>query len=179
MSDDNSNNQNYSEQAAAFQKIWTDSMSKMAQAAFTFTPDSAPDETIRQIRSGIFQALGRSWEEFMRSPQFLDGMKQWMDNAINYRKMTNDFLAKARQEMQQPSRDDLDSVLLAVRHLETRILDRVEELADSVDALQQRLAAAEGGAPKAKAKAKAPKPKAGGGAAAASKRKPKGKSGRG
>jgi hypothetical protein len=165
------NRDQFSEQAAAFQKVWTDSMSKMAQAAFTFTPENAPDETIRQIRSGIFQALSHSWEEFMRSPQFLEGMKQWMDSAMNFRKMTNDFLAKARQEMQEPSRDDLDGVLVALRHLETRILDRMEELAAGVEEMKERLAAVEGDkrpAPSAsKAAASAPK-------SASGKKPPKG-----
>src|SRR5262245_3038934 len=70
------------EQAAAFQKIWMESMSKLMQTAFTMTPNSPPPEVLRQIRGGIFQALAQSWEEFMRSPQFLEGMKQWMDSAI-------------------------------------------------------------------------------------------------
>src|SRR5882672_3239504 len=108
------------EQAAAFQKIWMESMSKMMQTAFTVSPNSPPPEVLRQIRSGIFQALAQSWEEFMRSPQFLEGMKHWMESAINFRKMTNDFMAKVRNEMQAPSRDDIDTILLSIRHMEKR-----------------------------------------------------------
>src|SRR5438034_13607 len=106
------------DQASAFQKIWTDSMSKMMQSAFTCGPNSPPPEILREIRSGIFQALAQSWEEFMRSPQFVEGMKQWMDSAINFRKMSNDFMAKVRNEMQAPSREDMDSIMLSVRHME-------------------------------------------------------------
>lgn len=126
-------------QAAAFQKIWMESMSKLMQTAFAFGPDSAPPEALRQIRNGIFQALAGSWEEFMRSPQFLDGMKQWMENAVTFRKMTNDFLAKARNEMQAPSREDIDTIMLAVRHLEKRLLDRVEDLSAQVHDLSEWL----------------------------------------
>jgi len=86
-----------SDQIAAFQKIWTESMSKMMQTAFTVGPNSPPPEILRQMRSGIFQALGQSWEEFMRSPEFLDGMKQWMENAIAFRKMSNDFMANMQR----------------------------------------------------------------------------------
>ena len=73
------------EQAAAFQKIWTQSMSKLMQTAFTFGGDSAPPEVMQQIRSGIFQALAEAWHEFMRSPQFLEGMRQWMENTVTFR----------------------------------------------------------------------------------------------
>jgi hypothetical protein len=144
-------------EAAAFQKIWMETMSKMMQAAFTFTPNSPPPEVIRQIRGGIFQALAQSWEEFIRSPQFLEGMKQWMDNAIAFRKMTNDFMGKVRNEMQSPSRADIDTVMLTVRHMEKRLLDRMEELSSQVNELNERARNARGGrraAPRAGARRK-------------------------
>jgi hypothetical protein len=137
------------EQFAAFQKIWTDSFSRMAQAACTFTPESAPPDVLKQIRQSIFQALSHSWDEFLRSPQFLEGMKQWMDQAVTFRKMSNDFLNKARHDTQQTSREDVDAIMLTVRHLETRILDRVEQLAKEVSALNARLDSVSGKSPKA------------------------------
>jgi hypothetical protein len=120
------------EQAAAFQKIWMESASKVMQAAFTMGPNSPPPEILRQIRSGIFQALANSWEEFMRSPQFLDGMKQWTENAISFRKLSNDFMAKVRNELQAPSRDDMDSIMLTIRHVEKRLLDRIDDLSAQI-----------------------------------------------
>src|SRR5215471_3049260 len=128
------------EQAAAFQKIWMDSISKTMQTLFTFNPEAMPPEIGRQIRSSIFQALAKSWDEFMRSPQFLEGMKQWMDQAVAFRKLSNDFMAKVRNEMQMPSRDDIDSVMLAVRHMEKRLLDRIDHLAERLGALNGHLA---------------------------------------
>jgi hypothetical protein len=124
-----------SEQAAAFQKMWVDSMTRLMQTAFSSSPTPPPPEILGQIRAGMFQALAHSWEEFMRSPQFLDGMKQWMENAINFRKLTNDFMAKVRNEIQAPSRDDIDTIMLTVRHMEKRLLDRVDQLAQQVGAL--------------------------------------------
>jgi hypothetical protein len=135
----NENSGNTAEQSAAFQKIWAESISKMMQAAFTFKPDAAPPELMREIRSGIFEALARSWEEFMRSPQFTDSMRQWMENAVAFRRMTNEFLAKARNEAQAPSREDIDTIMLSVRHMEKRLLDRVEELSRQVSALNGHL----------------------------------------
>jgi hypothetical protein len=133
------------EQWAAFQKIWLDTLSKMAQAGFTFTPEAAPPQVLRNIRSGILQALARSWDEFLRSPQFLEGMKVWMDNAMGFRRMTNDFLTKARHEMQNTAREDIDSVMLVVRHMETRILDRLEDLSTQISDLNRRVGELTGG----------------------------------
>jgi hypothetical protein len=91
-----------------------ESMSKLMQTAFSLSPE-APPEVMREIRSGIPQALAKSWEDFMRSPQFLEGMNQWMDQAISFRKMSNDFMANVRHEMQGTSRQDVDTIMLAVR----------------------------------------------------------------
>ena len=127
------------EQAAAFQKMWMDSTSKIMQAAFTITPNSPPPEVLRQIRGGIFQALASSWDEFMRSPQFLEGMKQWMETAINFRKLSNDFMSKVRNEMQAPSRDDVDTIMVNIHHIEKRMLDRLDDLSEQVKQLNGRL----------------------------------------
>jgi hypothetical protein len=127
------------EQAMAFQKIWMESFAKTMQAAFASTPNPPPPEVLRQIRSGIFQALAQSWEEYMRSPQFLEGMKQWMEQAVAFRKMTNDFMASVRTELQSPSRGDIADLMLTMRHMEKRVLDRVEELSGRLNELNQRL----------------------------------------
>lgn len=136
-----SNNQfdTTAEQAAAFQKLWMDSIGKILQAALTVTPNSPPPEVVGQIRAGILQALAKSWEEFMRSPQFLEGMKQWMENAVAFRKLTNDFMGGVRSGLQAPSRGDVDSVMLSVQHMEKRLLDRIEELSAKVTSLDTRL----------------------------------------
>ena len=138
MNDEQDSASQTAEQWAAFQRIWGETFSKLMQAGLTFSPDSAPPEFMRQLRTGIFQALGQSWEQFLRSPQFMEGMKQHMDSAMAFRKLSNDFFAKVRHETQTTSRDDIDAVMLAVRHMETRVLDRVGELAAQLDEISKR-----------------------------------------
>jgi hypothetical protein len=117
---------------AAFQKKCLESFAKSFQAAFKFSPDSAPPEIMREVRAGIFQALTESWDQFMRSPQFLESLRQWMDNAVTFRTMTNQFLGRLRNEVQAPSRNDIDTVMLAVRHMEKRLLDRLDEVSAQI-----------------------------------------------
>lgn len=148
------------DQAGAFTKLWTDSLAKILQAATSFSPDAVPPEMLRQIRTGMFQALASSWDEFMRSPQFLEGMKQMMDQATAFRTLTSDFLTKARHEMQGTAREDVDSLMLALRHMENRILDKVTELAGRVETLQQWLDAAERGKPAPASRPPGRKPRA-------------------
>lgn len=125
--------ENFSEQTAAFQKIWTESFTKLMQAAAVLTPGSAPPELLREIRTGILTALAKSWDEFLRSPQFQESTKQWMDQAIAFRKTAHDLMGKVRKEMQAPSCDDIDAIMLSMRHMETRILDRLEALEGQIN----------------------------------------------
>ncbi len=136
--------ENTFEQAAAFQKMWMETFTKMAQTGFSFSPDSAPPEFLRQMRSGIFQALSKSWEHFMRSPQFLESMKSMMENAITFRKMSNDFLTQTRHTMQGTARADIDDLMLAIHHMETRLLNRVEEVSTRLSQLEQKFDGAPG-----------------------------------
>jgi flagellar capping protein FliD len=134
----NEQTENFSEQGAAFQKIWLESMSRLMQAAFTFSPNSTPPEVLREIRNGILRALGESWNEYMRSPQFQENMKQWMDNAMSFRQMTNEFMAKVHKETRTPTDEDIDAIQQNMRHLETRILDRLDALSKQVELMNHR-----------------------------------------
>ncbi len=123
------------EQVTAFQKMWMESIMQLTQTVFNNAPDSASPDMLRQMRSGIFQSMARSWDEFLRSPQFLEGMRQWMDGTTGLRKMRNEWMGRVRNELQAPSRDDIDTIMLSVRHMEQRLLARVEELSQRIDSL--------------------------------------------
>ena len=126
------------DQAAAFQKMWLETFNKMAQAGISFTPESAPPEFLRQMRSGIFSALSKSWEEFMRTPQFLEATKTMMENAITFRQMSADLLTQAQHSMQATARSDINDLMQAIHHLETRILDRIEDVSQRLEKLETK-----------------------------------------
>jgi len=125
------------DQVASFQKIWSDSLTKTMQAAFSGTSDKLPPEVLRQLRNGIFGDLTKSWDEFMRSPQFLEGTKHWMEATIAFRSLANEFMDRIHHELRSTSREDIDTIMLAMRHTEKRLLDRLEELSTQVNELQK------------------------------------------
>jgi hypothetical protein len=125
-------------------RVWTEFATKMMSAGLTLGPDKAPPEVSRQMRTLMFQAMSQQAEQFMRSPQFLDLMKQSMDAAINMRKQINDLLTQAHHAGQGVARQDVDALLRSVHHLETRVLDRLEDVATRLDQITRRLDALEG-----------------------------------
>ena len=107
----------------------------------------------------------------MRSPEFLDSWKKAMDSAIQFRHQMNQALGKMHHEFQGTSRQDIDQLMMALTHLERRVVDevdrstkRIDEIADRIGALEEKLSvleAGEGSAPKSKSKKESkPKPSA-------------------
>jgi hypothetical protein len=124
-----------------FSQFWMDMMSKMAPGAFTAprASTSASDETMRQFRQAFFDSWAVHCEQFMRSEQFLGLMKKSMDSALAFREQLNEFLTKTLHENQMPARSDTDSILLVLRSMEERVLERIEGLNQRVSSLESRL----------------------------------------
>ena len=118
--------ENYGGQTAAdpFTKFWTDMMSKMGSSGATPPFGVSQEEVSRQMRQACFDAWAKYCEDFMRSDAFLDAMKKSMDGALAFRQQVNDFLKKAVGDSPLASSDDTETIVLAVRSLEERVLDR-------------------------------------------------------
>lgn len=122
--------------ADSFTRMWSDMMSKMSSAGIGQAFGVSKEETAKQIQQAFFDAWAKACDEYMHSEQFLDLMKRSMDGAIAFREQLNKFLSTALQDGAMPTRDDTDSILHAVRTLEERVLDRLEELSQRVEALE-------------------------------------------
>ncbi|HOB76738.1 MAG TPA: hypothetical protein PKG54_19680 [Phycisphaerae bacterium] len=132
----------------AFTRMWTDFATRMMSAGMSFSPDSPPPEIARNMRGAMFQAMSRYAEEFMQSPQFLEAMKQSMDMGVQFRKMVNDFLGRVQFELQGVTRGDVDALVTRLKHMETRILDRLDDLAARLERLDEQLGPPAGTAPR-------------------------------
>lgn len=132
-------NPSWEDQASALMKIWAESWTKLAEGSFSFSSGAAPPEILRQIRSGFLQALARCWDEYLRSPEFAQRMKEMMDGALAVRKVGNELLSKTQRDLGVVNQEDLDAVLLSLRHLQNRVLERLDGISNQVAALNQRL----------------------------------------
>jgi hypothetical protein len=129
------------DQAELLSTLWLDMASKILSASLASTANgeaaNAP-ENARKIRSAMFQALSQHAEKTMRSPEFLQAMKQSMDAAIESRKQMDGLLTRARHETQGTARQDIDALLSSIQHLEKRLLDRIDQLSVRLDALEKK-----------------------------------------
>lgn len=131
------------DQAQALTKLWTDSIMELTGAAFSFSPGSPPPEMARQMRESFLSALGHSIDNYMRSEPFLQSMRQSIDMAMDFRKQFAQQMQTLHHSMGTPAVEDIQSVMLALRHFEERLVRRLDHLAARMDDIDDRLAAIE------------------------------------
>jgi hypothetical protein len=136
----NDNNTNKAfDQVTAFQKLWTDSFANMTSVWSQFSPSSPPPEQMREMRGGMLKVLAETWDEYMRTPLFMEMMTASLNGALDLKRMARDGMNRVHEQLESPSKEDIDGVLLAIRHAERRLLDRLEGLDDRVANLDQKI----------------------------------------
>ena len=128
------------EQAQQWTNLWMDFATKVASVGMAYRPDEqAPPEIAQHVRGATFAAMTQEADKFLRSEQFLGMIKQSLDASIGLRKQVNDLLTQVHHNVQGLARQDMDAMGVAVRHLETRVLSRIEEVCERLENLSERL----------------------------------------
>src|SRR5215469_16137178 len=127
------------DQAAAFQKLWMDSLTEMAGIWSQYSAGSPPIDEMRKMRGGMLKVLAETWDEYMRTPQFLEMMKASLNGALDLKRMAREGMNRVHEQFENPSKQDVDDVLLAIRHVERRLLERLEGIDDRVANLNERI----------------------------------------
>ena len=125
--------------AAAFSKMWMDFTSRVMTAGMSLNPATPPTENAEQARRSVLSAVSDYFEEVMRSPQFLEMMKQSMDNSMAVRQKMNEFLTAVRHDSQAPAREDIDTLMVTIRHMGDRVFDRLDAIEQRLDLISQRI----------------------------------------
>ena len=126
------------DQVADFQKLWLDSFANTASIWSQFSPSSPPSDELRKMRGGMLKVLAETWDEYMRTPQFMEMMKASLNGALDLKRMARDGINRVHEQFENPSKEDIDDLLLAVRHVERRLLDRLEGLDNRVANLDEK-----------------------------------------
>ncbi len=75
-------------------QLWWDFLSKSAAAGLSFPPGGAVPDGARSARAGLFQAWADGWQQFMRSPEFLEGMAKAQAAGLQARQQLLDLLGQ-------------------------------------------------------------------------------------
>lgn len=151
----------FTDSQTLFGKMWSDLSQNMMRAGMTHGPSTGSPDGAKQMRSAMLRAWSEYCDELMRSPEFLQTMKESMKTAVEFRKEMNQTLGRMRHELQGSSRQDVDQIMSFLTRLERRLEDdeersiaRTEQIVKRLETLETKLARR--GASTAAGKKKAP-----------------------
>ncbi len=141
MSDNNGNSG--FESAEAFSRMWMEMAGAMMNAAAPQPtgPTGVTPESVRQMRSVMFKAMSSYCDQFMRSKEFLEMMKQSLNNAVAFRQQLNEMMAQTQHNWQSAGQDDVDHLLVMLRRTEERLTGSLENVARTLENLDKRIGA--------------------------------------
>lgn len=128
--------------ANPFLNAWTDLLSHMgvggsgAAAPAGPAPASWSDEAMGQMQRAFLDAMAKHCDEYLRSPAYLNLMKQTMDNAMTFKQQVDRFLAEAHRAAHSPSTEDVDDVAATLRRIEDRLIGRLDALEGRIRGLE-------------------------------------------
>ena len=125
--------------ADVFSRVWSDFASQMMRSGMGMSPGKTTPEVAREARTAMFKAWNDYCDQFLRTPEFIEMMKQSLAGSIQARKQLNDSLGQIQHEVQGASRQDVDQLMLSLRHMERRLVDTMERMSDQLDRFQERL----------------------------------------
>jgi hypothetical protein len=151
MSDENSRGgedcQDAGRQGDTLLKAWNDLAAKLLTAGWSVPSMTPPPDLGRQLRANYLGAWTEFFDRWMRSPEFLDWMRQSLSGGIEARKQLNEFFSRLQNTFQAVSRQDFDQLMATVRGLEDRVIHDTQEILARLEEIQARLDAREGGSP--------------------------------
>ena len=127
----------------AFTRMWSQFAAKMMELGLSFAPQATPPEAAREVRSSLLRAWADYCDQFMRSEEFLNMLKQSLAGAIQARQQLNNFLGEMQHNFQGTSRQDADELMASLQRVERRLLDETQRIAARLDELSARLAKVE------------------------------------
>jgi len=127
------------DQMKQFGQLWLEMLSRSGSLFGQMKPGEPPPEAARQFRGAVFKSMADQADQFMRSETFLQAMKQSLDAALNFQKQYQTMLAEFRHSTEGVASTDIDAAMMLLRQMESRVLDRLENLDTRLRGIAERL----------------------------------------
>lgn len=85
-----------------------------------------------------FDAVSKSMDAYMRSPAFLQSMKQNMDLSIKAKRQADDFTAEVARNVNIPTASDISGLFERLHSVEEVILGRLGRIEERLTAIEQQ-----------------------------------------
>jgi hypothetical protein len=130
---------NFSSLLEPYREFWADYAERASAAARqVFQTATGADADPRTWQRRWLEAVRQSTDAYLRSPTFLQAMKQNMDMMIKAKLQADDFTKEFARNANLPTASDLTGLFERLRGLEDAILTRLTQIDHRLEAIESK-----------------------------------------
>jgi hypothetical protein len=122
-----------------YREFWAEYVQRASDTARQmFQSATGADADPRTWQRRWLEAVGQSVDAYLRSPAFLDAMKQNMDMMIKAKLQADDFTKEFARNANLPTASDVTGIFERLRSAEDAILARLAQMDRRLEAIEAR-----------------------------------------
>lgn len=143
MADVNQTNRAYDPIMKPFVDFWSDYMKQANEATREFLDDIDDQANIKSFQRRWFDAVSKSADAYMRSPAFLQSMKQNTDAAIKLKLQADDLANEVARNANIPTASDISGLFERLHSVEEAILGRLGQIEERLESIEEKIGSGE------------------------------------
>lgn len=139
MSDDAKSNGNFDAVVQPYVNFWSDYIRQTNDFTRELLEGMNGNSNAKTWQRRWFDVVSQSMDAFLRSPAFLQAMKQNTDLAIKAKQQADDVAAEFARNANIPTANDISGLFERLHSVEEGIVVRLSRIEERMDALAQRI----------------------------------------
>jgi hypothetical protein len=136
---DNGETKTAADPAAAVVAFWTQWLEQSSRGTQALLEAMQTAGDSKQVHQRWLDAVAQSLENFMRTPAFLEAMKQNLKVVTDLKGLQNQVVQGTARELGMPLADDITGLFERLNSIEQKILTRLEVVDSRLKAVEAKL----------------------------------------
>jgi hypothetical protein len=137
------NTNTYDPVVKPFVDLWSDYLKRADDAARDFLDEFDASSNVNTWQRRWHDALSKSLDAYMRTPAFLQAMKQNTDAAVKFKRQFDDLTTEVARNMNLPMASDISGLFERLHSIEEAILVRLGRIEKRLEKIEGQVDAGE------------------------------------
>ena len=143
MADEKQTNGAFDPVVRPFAELWSDYAKQANEATREMLNGIDDSSNIKAWQRRWFDAVSKSAEAYMRTPVFLQAMKQNTDTAMKLKRQSDDLVSEIARNANIPTASDISGLFERLHSIEEVILGRIGRIDERLDSIEEKIGASE------------------------------------
>ena len=143
MAQDNNTNGTADPVAQPFVEFWSEYAKQADGAAKQFLDGIDGAANLKTLQRRWFDAVSKSADAYMRTPLFLQAMKQNTDASVKLKQQADDLASEFARNANIPTAGDISGLFERLHSIEEIILGRLGRIDERLEAIEEKIGSGE------------------------------------